>query len=194
MTIGQGQIFASGISILLKGPNEALQIADGNPPAKYVHFVDNAGNTIVPTYEPDGLDAGQGSRIGGVKLVIPSAQAITDLTTRVEALEEQVELLLSVIKFGGENNENTQIWPAAEGGFVQIYAFNGQQILSAGDANPTPVLGFFGATPAGQTTFTGDWNNGAPSDAVLIDTVGRLAKDLSSASGLGLFADERENL
>ncbi len=152
------------------------------------------GDTIVPTYEPDGLDAGQGSRIGGVKIVIPSAQAIADLTTRVEALENQVALLLSVIRINGENNENTQIWPAKEGGFVQVYSWNGQQIISAGDANPTAVLGFFGATPAGQTTFTGDWNNGSPSDAVLIDTVGRLAKDLSSATGLGLFIDDRTNL
>lgn len=93
MPVGQGQIFASGISILLKGPNEALQIADGNPPVKYLHFVGVNGQTIVPTYEPDGLDAGQGSKIGGAKLVLVSAADLAALEARVSALESDESIV-----------------------------------------------------------------------------------------------------
>jgi len=109
MPPGQGQIFASGISILLKGPNEALQIADGNPPIKYLHFVDGAGQTIVPTYEPDGLDAGQGSKIGGAKLVMASAGEFAALETRVTQLETALTMPPTYIAPAGYSSPPTSV-------------------------------------------------------------------------------------
>ena len=170
MPVGQGQIFASGISILLKGPNEALQIADGNPPVKYLHFVGVNGQTVVPTYEPDGLDAGQGSKIGGAKLVLVSAadlaglearvaalesdESIVALTARVEALEAQLEAATAdntagtLVKRGvnGDiftSNFRGNLKEASNGGFVKIINYGGQEVVRFGQNGGNPALRFF---------------------------------------------------
>ncbi len=88
MTLGQGQLFASGMSILLKGPNDPLPVPDGTGPVKYLHFVDAAGNTIVPTYEADGVDTGSG-KLAGARLVVASGAEVVILQLQVAALQLQ---------------------------------------------------------------------------------------------------------
>lgn len=166
MPVGQGQIFASGISILLKGPNEALQIADGNPPVKYLHFVGADGQTIVPTYEPDGLDAGQGTRIGGAKLVMVSAAELVAVRDSIRALEDRVDALEEQLASATAANTpnalvrrdaNGDIYTAnfrgdikepSEGAMVKIKGFGGVEILRAGEIAGSPAKGWFGATLA----------------------------------------------
>lgn len=149
MTVGQGQIFASGISILLKGPNDQLAVSDSAGPVKYLHFVDAGGNTIVPTYEPDGLDAG-GGKVAGARYVIIGAAEIAALTARVTALEAQLATV-------SEDPDPDTIAKRDTSGRLRATAFVGGELKSTTDATDPaisvsasggfPQVGFLGATP-----------------------------------------------
>jgi hypothetical protein len=70
MPRNDGDIFGAGMRILLVGANEPLPVTAGA--IAYLHFVDGDGNTIVPTYEPDGLRT-FGGALSGARIVLQPA-------------------------------------------------------------------------------------------------------------------------
>lgn len=92
MALNQGNIWASGITILLQGANEPLGTTRNGGPVKYLRFVDGAGNSIVPTYEENGLTTPDGA-LSGAKYIIVSRAEFSDLKRRVDELEDRVAAL-----------------------------------------------------------------------------------------------------
>jgi hypothetical protein len=74
MPRNDGDIFGAGMRILLIGANEPLPVTAGA--IAYLHFVDGDGNTIVPTYEPDGLRTFAGP-LSGARIVLQPALTLT---------------------------------------------------------------------------------------------------------------------
>jgi hypothetical protein len=72
MATQNGSLFSAGIRILLIAPNTPLVVDPGGGPIGYLHFKDSAGNTIVPTYEREGLQTAVGS-FDGASITLPSA-------------------------------------------------------------------------------------------------------------------------
>lgn len=88
MPTQNGSLFSAGIRVLLTAPNTPLVVESGGGPIGYLHFKDSAGNTIVPTYERDGLQTAVGSFDGAsIQLTGPSEAQFELLNARVAALE-----------------------------------------------------------------------------------------------------------
>jgi hypothetical protein len=90
---GQGQIFASGLSIMLTAPGTSLRVPAANGALKYILLVDSDGNPIVPVYEATTVD---GVAMAGVRIALPSVGALSALDARVNAAETDIDLLESV--------------------------------------------------------------------------------------------------
>jgi hypothetical protein len=95
MPRNDGDIFGAGVRILLVGANEPLPVTAGA--IAYLHFVDGDGNTIVPTYEPQGYQTSQGS-LSGAKYTLIGPAELTALAERITELEEQLASITSRIE------------------------------------------------------------------------------------------------
>lgn len=84
---GQGQIFASGISIVLTAPGTSLLVPAANGALKYLLLVDSAGDPIVPVYEATTVD---GVAMAGVRIALPSFTDLSALDTRVTTAESDI--------------------------------------------------------------------------------------------------------
>ena len=151
MTASDGQVFGAGIRILLKGANDALTASAG--PVAYLHFVDPAGNTIVPEYQAAGLSTFAGP-LSGAKITIPSAADFAALEARVVALESQLAAATSaatpntLVKRDSNGdifvaNLRGNIKESSAGVHVKILASDGQEVARLGLNGGNPALRFF---------------------------------------------------
>jgi hypothetical protein len=154
MTLNQGQIFAAGISIVLKATNQALQVPDQRMPIKYLHFVDAGGNTIVPTYEPDGLDAGSGQKLAGAKIVVPSAGSVAALEAQIAALDVRVAALEAELVNATASDTPGTIMRRSAFGVVSVTRLDTQEVRAQADGGTIVIATGIGI-PAMQVTNTG---------------------------------------
>lgn len=87
---GQGQIFASGISLVLTAPGTSLLVPAANGALKYLLLVDSDGNPIVPVYEATTVD---GVAMAGVRIALPSLGGVASLEARVTTAEGDIDSL-----------------------------------------------------------------------------------------------------
>lgn len=165
MTVNEGQFNRTGIRILKKSETDSLDVPP-NGAIAYLHFVDSAGDTIVPEYVSQGLQTYAGP-LSGAKIAVVSPEEIENLETQVSALENQaidheariqaLEALLAAAT--AENTPGTlvkrdvngdiftanfrgNLKEASNGGFVKILAYGNQEVVRFG-FNGGPALRFY---------------------------------------------------
>lgn len=160
MPKNNGDVFGAGIRVLLKAPNQALDVTES---IAYLHFVDDSGNTIVPEFVAQGLQTPAGP-LSGAKVVIPGAASIAALQTQVGALQATVNALSAMLSGTGtitaERLNVHQIAAKEEGNDPDnpaliitdaidrtAFGINGTSLTSA------VSLGFYGVEPTTQPSY-----------------------------------------
>lgn len=154
MAVNEGQVNRVGVRILMKSATEPLEIPNSGGSVAYLHFVDTDNNTIVPEYEPDGLQTFAGP-ISGAKYMIPGTAQFLSLEQRVAALEAIVATI-SVAATGdtiakrnvdGEllaTNFRGDLRATSDGDTIDIKTNDNQVVMSAGKIMAVPALAFNG--------------------------------------------------
>ena len=152
-----GDIFGAGVRILLTAPNEPLRGNAG--PVAYLHFVDGNGDTIVPTYEPDGLSTPAGP-VSGAKYTLGDGASLAALEARVAALEATLdgtgtatfERVITKYLSGAPELPTRSLTIQVPGALAQTYQDAIKLTWDTTAEAPAIKLGFFGGTPVVQQT------------------------------------------
>jgi len=176
MAINEGQINRSGIGFLLISPTEPLPVQP-DAPIKWLHFVDSAGTTIVPTYQPDAFQS-FGGPIAGAKVQVAGAEEFAALSASIGTVSAA-----PVANTVAKRNADAELLASSFRGDIRA---PGPAELSIKTADNSPVI-TIGQNLSGVTlSFNGEVGQTLP---IPVSIAGGVTAVREALVALGLFVE-----